>query len=634
MDEVETYVVRARDGDLAAFETLVRRFQDMAYGYAFSILGDFHLAQDAAQEAFIEAYRDLPALREAAAFPGWFRRIVFKQCDRIVRKRRVQEVSLEHAAEVVSPALHAAGLAEKQEMLDQVLEAIRALPEHERTATSLYYINGYSHKEIAEFLGIAEKTVKSRVHSSRRRLKERMLDMVDSTMKSKPLPTNFPETVVRLVASERDLEEARKLLETSYHGKRNPEMFSSVAAAQAERIYIVMGQDAVGGAGWYDEVDWSIGSTVMRAVRTREMGMEAQGVPHPDFVRGYQGCFHMAREKGRCLAVVHGSMYDHGFCGFVPCFYHPVASLDLEVAKTVSSSARLREVNDEEEQREGWRRFLLDPYAAKIGGMSPGPMTHVVEQAGRPQGFLSVQKDWFGDTVFPSMTVSSRDAALAVLKFVAEQTAGQEVRVYESHMTWVTQTVLSLGGRYLLRPACNLAGLDNEMVAILDLVRLTEALPEEFQRRVRRLHGLGKDIEFSFEMGEQTVAFSLRDGELRVTRENQKVHLTLPRWLVTRLYMGYYSGQDVLEMGPVPWDRSDGKQADDAEKDMKPVTLPEPQAALFAALFPKLWPSSVPDPDVAPWVIGEKHPQYQNEDKKTPESKAQIDALAFPWLFY
>ncbi|NIR02616.1 MAG: RNA polymerase subunit sigma-24, partial [Gemmatimonadales bacterium] len=67
-------------------------FQDMAVGYAYSILGDFHLAEDAAQEAFVQAYLDLRKLRVPQAFPSWLRRIVFKQCDRFTRRKRVHTV--------------------------------------------------------------------------------------------------------------------------------------------------------------------------------------------------------------------------------------------------------------------------------------------------------------------------------------------------------------------------------------------------------------------------------------------------------------------------------------------------------------------------------------------------------------
>ena len=77
MDALDVIVTRAREGETEAFGILVRRFQDMAVGYGYSILHDFQLAEDAAQEAFFEAYT-LSKLREPAAFAGWFRRIVFK----------------------------------------------------------------------------------------------------------------------------------------------------------------------------------------------------------------------------------------------------------------------------------------------------------------------------------------------------------------------------------------------------------------------------------------------------------------------------------------------------------------------------------------------------------------------------
>ena len=56
---MEELLRRAQSGDLEAYDEIVRRFQDMAVGYAYSVLGDFHLAQDAAQEAFMEAYPNL-----------------------------------------------------------------------------------------------------------------------------------------------------------------------------------------------------------------------------------------------------------------------------------------------------------------------------------------------------------------------------------------------------------------------------------------------------------------------------------------------------------------------------------------------------------------------------------------------
>lgn len=84
-------------GQPRAYEDLIRRFQDMAVGYAYASLGDWDLAEDIAQESFIQAYYRLPELRQPQAFPGWFRRIVFSQIHRHLRQNKVKTVSLEQA---------------------------------------------------------------------------------------------------------------------------------------------------------------------------------------------------------------------------------------------------------------------------------------------------------------------------------------------------------------------------------------------------------------------------------------------------------------------------------------------------------------------------------------------------------
>jgi hypothetical protein len=108
-EELAALVRRAQAREIEAYGRLVRRFQDMAVGYAASLLGDFHLAEGAVQEAFLEAWRDLPRLREPAAFPAWLRRIGFKQCDRLTRRKRPTTVPIEAATEVASTGLHLMG---------------------------------------------------------------------------------------------------------------------------------------------------------------------------------------------------------------------------------------------------------------------------------------------------------------------------------------------------------------------------------------------------------------------------------------------------------------------------------------------------------------------------------------------
>src|SRR5918912_3008466 len=119
MDSLESLILRAREGDADAYGAVVWRFQDMAVGYGYALLRDFQSAEDAAQEAFLEAYRNLSGLRDPSAFPGWFRRIVFKQCDRMTRGRRLVTVPLQAVEERASNAACQAEEMERREMRER-----------------------------------------------------------------------------------------------------------------------------------------------------------------------------------------------------------------------------------------------------------------------------------------------------------------------------------------------------------------------------------------------------------------------------------------------------------------------------------------------------------------------------------
>src|SRR5512136_1864218 len=103
MEELISLIQRAQAGDAEAYGVMVTRFQNMAYGYAYACLGDFDLAQDAAQEAFIEAYQRLPLLREPFAFPAWLKQIVYKHCDRLMRGKEHAVIPLDGVDEIPSP---------------------------------------------------------------------------------------------------------------------------------------------------------------------------------------------------------------------------------------------------------------------------------------------------------------------------------------------------------------------------------------------------------------------------------------------------------------------------------------------------------------------------------------------------
>ena len=192
-----TAVRSARTEKAQAFGEIVRRFQDMAFACAYAMLGDFHLAEDAAQEAFISAWRNLDQLRQPEAFPGWFKRIILTQCNRLTRGKQLPIVALDAIGDVPSLAIDLPTAYERREQQERVLAAIGELAEHERMVTLLFYIGDYAQNEIATFLELPLTTVKKRLFDARRKLRERMLDMVRETLQEKRPSRNeqFAETV-------------------------------------------------------------------------------------------------------------------------------------------------------------------------------------------------------------------------------------------------------------------------------------------------------------------------------------------------------------------------------------------------------------------------------------------------------
>lgn len=189
MGDLPSLILQAKQGDVAAYSAIVRRFQDTAVGYAYGILGNHDAAKDAAQEAFIEAYTCLGELREPRAFSVWLRRIIFKQCDRITRRRSLTEVPLEVAESVPTPAPGPVEIYEQRELQAFVAHALQQLPVEQRLAITLFYLSGYSHQEVADFLNLTKSQVNNRLYSARNTLKERIFAMTKAAL-SEQRPSN------------------------------------------------------------------------------------------------------------------------------------------------------------------------------------------------------------------------------------------------------------------------------------------------------------------------------------------------------------------------------------------------------------------------------------------------------------
>ena len=202
-EKITSLARAAQAGDDIAFAELVRAYQDIAVAYATSILGDHHLAEDAAQEAFVEAYRELPALRDPAAFAAWFRTIIFKHCDRMTRRKRHPVAALDVALEVVSPEASPHETLELRETKSSVWKAIAALSEAERAVVLLYYMGEHSQAAIAEFLNITTNAVKTRLYAARKRLRNYMERIEENLNAARPSSdSRFADKVQRMIRPE------------------------------------------------------------------------------------------------------------------------------------------------------------------------------------------------------------------------------------------------------------------------------------------------------------------------------------------------------------------------------------------------------------------------------------------------
>ena len=192
MNKIKVLVTKALDSDVTlaekheAFGEIVRAFQDMAYACAYAVLGDFHLAEDAAQEAFVSAWQKLSQLRHPEAFPGWFRRIVLTECNRLTRGKRLRTVSLDEV-DLPPPLNKLQATIERDELKKAAFAAIEELPDHERVIIALFYLKEHSQNDISQFLEIPMTTVAKRLYSARVRLRGKLTkDFKEDFMAHRP----------------------------------------------------------------------------------------------------------------------------------------------------------------------------------------------------------------------------------------------------------------------------------------------------------------------------------------------------------------------------------------------------------------------------------------------------------------
>lgn len=164
------------EGDRRMQEELYRRFSPRMYAVCLRYAGNAEEAEDILQEGFIKIFKKLDSFRGEGSFEGWVRRIfVNTAIEHFRRKRYLQPVTEKEENSIEGKSLSALDdLAEKD-----ILALVRQLSPGYRTVFNMYVVEGYTHKEIGDMLGISEGTSKSQLSRAKVILQDMVRQFID-----------------------------------------------------------------------------------------------------------------------------------------------------------------------------------------------------------------------------------------------------------------------------------------------------------------------------------------------------------------------------------------------------------------------------------------------------------------------
>ena len=166
----QSLIDRARGGDQEAFTSLVLHFGDRLYSVAYRILRDTGRAEDAVQQAFLNAWRELRNLRDDDRLEAWLYRLLVNACHAEVRHTTRWQPGLRLITDLdAGPSTDDAQLLVAAR--DELERAFRKLSAEQRAVLVLHHYLDYSGEEIADVLGVSPGTVRSRLHYARQQMR-------------------------------------------------------------------------------------------------------------------------------------------------------------------------------------------------------------------------------------------------------------------------------------------------------------------------------------------------------------------------------------------------------------------------------------------------------------------------------
>ena len=193
-------IKRTLAGDEAAFGPLVDKYKGAVHALVYRKIGDFHIAEELTQDAFLQAYQKLSTLRNPVHFAGWLYVIASRCCLMWYRKKRLPTSSL---AKVETDEMEIIAQRDYRDehQRQEVRDALDSLPESQRTVLMLHYLGGLSCAEIGRFIGTSEGAIKDRLYRARLRLREEITNMMQETLRGFQLPPTFTRKLLERISN-------------------------------------------------------------------------------------------------------------------------------------------------------------------------------------------------------------------------------------------------------------------------------------------------------------------------------------------------------------------------------------------------------------------------------------------------
>jgi RNA polymerase sigma-70 factor (ECF subfamily) len=167
--EFPVALTRAQAGDHEAFAEIVERHEDMVFSLAYHFFNDRARAEEVAQDAFLQLYRNLDTIESEAHLLFWLRQVTTRRCIDLVRRSRLKAVSLEDA-----PELHAVEKSSDPLRDRRLRKLLDELPDLQRAVVTLRYQEDLDPMEICRIVNLPVNTVKSHLHRALRALRSKL----------------------------------------------------------------------------------------------------------------------------------------------------------------------------------------------------------------------------------------------------------------------------------------------------------------------------------------------------------------------------------------------------------------------------------------------------------------------------